>query len=63
MTPSSQEWAMPMEGVGHQEKKSMVESIERKDWSLSYPNLEYLSSFTNFVTSLVRSGLIVKPRV
>ena len=52
-----------MEDVGDQEQKSTVESVERKDWSLSYPNLEYLSSFTNFVTSLIRLGLVVKPWV
>ena len=49
-----------MEDVGDQKQENMVGSIEGKDWSLSYLNLECLSSFMNFVTGLVRPGLVVK---
>ena len=41
----------------------MVDSIEEKDWSPSYLNLECLSSFMNFETNIVQPGLVVKPRV
>ena len=58
-----QGWAVPMEDVGDQEQKSMVDSIEGKYWSPSHLNLECLPSFMNFETSLVRPGLVVKPRV
>ena len=58
-----QKWAVPMEGDSDQEQKSMVDFVEEKDWSPSYLNLECSSSFMNFETSLVRPGLVVKPRV
>ena len=58
-----EEWVVPMEDVGDQEQKSMVDFIEGKDWSPSYLNLECLSSFMNFETNIVRPVLVVKPRV
>ena len=58
-----QQWAVPIEDDGNLEQKSMVDSVERKDWSPSYLNLECSSFFMNFEISLVRPGLVVKPRV
>jgi hypothetical protein len=53
MTSLSQAWVVPMEDVGDQKQESTMDSIEGKDWSPSYLNLECLCSFMNFVTGLV----------
>ena len=54
---------MPMEDVDDQKQEDMVDSIEGKTWSPSYLNLGCLSSFTNFITGLVRLGLVFKPGI
>jgi len=40
-----------------------MDSTEGKDWSRSYIYIECLPSFMDFVTGLVRPGLVVEPRV
>jgi hypothetical protein len=44
-------------------REGTSDSIERKDWSPSYPKLGNSFFFPNFVIGLVRPGLVVKPWV
>ena len=52
-----------MEDGGNPKQEDMLDFVEGKDRSLSYLNFECLFSFSDFVTGLVRLGLVVKPRV
>jgi hypothetical protein len=52
-----------MEDGGNLKQEDTLDFVEGKDWSPSYLNLECLFSFSDFVTGLVRPGLVVKPRL
>jgi hypothetical protein len=62
MTSSSQEGSNNKNGID-QKQEDMSDSIEWEDWGTIILIYDDLFSFPSFVTSLVRPGLVVKPRV